>query len=197
VGASELRSPLTGRVIEVPIAVGDSVTGRAVLITIAGTDDLRVDAEFSEAQARLLAVGQAASLRIAGVDYPGSVAVVAQQAHQSSALGGPAVRASLVFNDPPLGLRLGASVSIEVEIGRKDDALLLPRGAYLTTGGERLAYVVTGDEAERLTVVYGLIDGNKVEVRNGLTAGDRVITTSYEAFKEYASVKLASEGEIK
>ena len=197
VAASELHAPITGRVIAVFAAVGDSVAARSVLVTIAGTDDLQVQAEFSEAQARLLAVGQPANLRIAGVDYMGSVAVVAQQAHQSAALGGPAVRASLVFSEPPADLRLGASVGIEVEVGRREDALLLPRGAYLTTGGERLAYVVEGEEARRATVTYGLIDGNRVEVRSGLMVGERVITSSYEAYREYASVKLASEGEIR
>lgn len=197
VAAAELRAPITGRVIALAAAVGDSVAARSVLVTIAGTDDLQVDAEFSEAQARLLAVGQPANLRIAGVDYPGSVAVVAQQAHQSAALGGPAVRTSLLFNEAPEDMRLGASVSIEVEVGRREDALFLPRGAYLTTGGERLAYVVEGEEARRATVTYGLIDGNRIEVRSGLEVGDRVITSSYEAYREYASVKLASEGEIK
>jgi len=195
--ASELHSPLAGRVIALSAAVGDTVAARAVLITIAGTDDLRVDAEFSEAQARVLAVGQPANLRIAGENYFGSIALVGQQAQQSAQAGGSVVRTSLLFNEPPADLRLGASVSVEVEVGRKDDALILPRGAFLTTGGERLAYVVEGDEARRETVVYGLIDGNRVEVRSGLEAGERVITSSYEAFKEYANVKLASEGEIR
>lgn len=197
VAASELHAPITGRVIAIVSSVGDTVVARSVLISIAGTDDLRVDAEFSEAQARLLSVGQPANLRIAGMDYMGSVSTVAQQAHQSAALGGPAVRTSLVFEEAPNDLRLGASVSIEVEVGRREDAMTLPRGAYLTTGGERLAFVVEGDEARRATVVYGLIDGNKVEVRSGLEVGDRVITSSYEAYREYASVKLASEGEIR
>lgn len=197
VAASELRSPITGRVIELSAVVGDNVAARSVLVTIAGTDDLRVDAEFSESQARLLAVGQPANLRIAGVDYQGSVALVAQQAQQSAQAGGLVVRAALVFNEPPAGLRLGGSVTIEVETGRREDALYLPRGAYLTTGGERLAFVVDGEEARRVPVVFGLIDGNKVEVRSGLEAGERVITTSYEAYKEYVSVKLASEGELR
>lgn len=194
--ASELRSPIAGRVIELSAAVGDNVAARSVLVTIAGIDDLRVDAEFGEAQARLLAAGQPANLRIAGVDYPGSVALVAQQAQQSSQ-GGLVVRASLVFAAPPAGLRLGASVSVEVETGRMDDALYLPRGPYLTTGGEKMAFVVEGADARRVPVVFGLIDGNKVEVRSGLEAGERVITSSYEAYKEYASVKLASEGEVR
>jgi HlyD family secretion protein len=195
-GALELRSPITGRVIELFAAVGEGVAARAVLVTVAGTDDLRVDAEFSESQARLLAVGQPANLWVAGVDYAGSVAQVAQQAHSSSG-GGQVVRTSLVFDEPPAGLRLGASASVEVETGRKDDALYLPRGPYLTTGGERLAFVVEGSEARRETVVFGLVDGNRVEVRSGLEAGERVITSSYEAFKEYTSVKLAPEGEVR
>lgn len=197
VADAELRSPITGRVIQLSAAVGDNVTARSVLVTIAGTDDLQVEAEFSESQARLLSAGQPANLRIAGVDYAGSVALVSQQAQQSAQSGGPVVRTALVFNEPPADLRLGASVSIEVEVGRREDALYLPRGPYLTTGGEVMAFVVEGETARRAPVTFGLIDGNRVEVRSGLVEKERVITSSYEAYKEYSSVRLASEGEVR
>lgn len=197
-GSLELRAPIAGRVVELRAEPGESVTARSVLATVAATDDLRVEAEFSETQARLLAAGQPAALRVAGADYPGSVARVAQQTQAPrSGQGGPVVPVALAFDEPPAGLRLGASVAVEVEVGRREDALYLPRGPYLTTGGERLAYVVDGGEARRVTVVFGLVDGNRVEVRSGLTAGQRVITSSYEAFKEHETVRLAPAGEAR
>ena len=82
-------------------------------------------------------------------------------------------------------------------MGRRENALYLPRGPYLTTGGERFAYVVEGETATRQNVLFGLIDGERVEVTDGLTANQRIITSSYEAFKDREAIRLAPEGEIR
>lgn len=195
-GATELRAPIAGRIIQLNVSEGENVSASANLAILASTSDLRVAASVGEAQVARLGVGQPALLRVAGTDYPGAVVQVGQQA-QASSDQGTTVSVTLEFDDPPAGLRLGASVAVEIEVGRRDDALYLPRGAYLTTGGERMAYVVGDGEAQRATVIYGLIDGNRVEVLDGLEPGQRIITSSYEAYREHATVRLAPEGEIR
>ena len=47
------------------------------------------------------------------------------------------------------------------------------------------------------TFCLGLVDGNNVEVREGLELGDTIVSSSYEAFKEEAEITLVTEGEIK
>lgn len=197
VEALALEAPITGRIIELHTTVGQSVAEGTALLTIASSTDLRVRAEFTETAARRVAIGQPANLRVGGTDHRGAVAQVAQQAHATAE--GPMVFVTLVFDTSPSDLRLGASVTVEVEVGRIDDALLLPRGPYLATGGETMAYVLNGDnsEATRTTVNFGLVDGNNVQVRNGLSAGQRILTSSYEAFREHAIVRLAPQGEIR
>jgi HlyD family secretion protein len=147
------------------------------------------------AQASRLSVGQVANLKIADVDYKGSVVQISPNAE--SGQNGPVVPVMLGFDAVPEGIRIGASSSVEIEVGRKDDALFLPRGAYLSTGGERFVYLVKGDTATRTETIFGLVDGNNVEVREGLESGDKVIISSYEAFKDKAEITLVTEGEIK
>ena len=106
------------------------------------------------------------------------------------------VPVTLSFDSPPPGLRIGASAAVDIEVGRREDALYLPRGPYLTTGGERVAYVAEGETAVRQSVVFGLIDGERVEVVDGLSEGQRVVVSSYEAFIDRETVRLAPEGEI-
>lgn len=190
----EIRSPIGGRVISLRVAAGESVTNRQPLAVVAATDDLRVRANVSEAQARRVAVGQATTVRVSGTTYASQIAWVAPQAITVD--GGQMVEIEAEFSDQPQRLRIGSSASVEVEVGRLDDALYLPRGPYLTTGGERLAYVAEGGVARRELVVFGLVDGDRVEVRDGLAAGQRVITSSYEAFKDRTTIELAPSGEI-
>ncbi len=190
----ELRAPITGQVLELKVAVGDSVEDGALLVTLASPNDLRVEATLDEAAARAVGVGQEANITVADQTFKGSVTQVAVQA-QAAEGGGATVPVVLNFDAVRPGLRIGASAGVEIVVGRRKGAYL-PRGPYLTTGGERLAYVVSGDEALRQTVVFGLIDGDRVEVSDGLTAGQRVVTSSYEAFKDREAVRLAPEGEI-
>jgi HlyD family secretion protein len=177
-------------------AAGDRVDNRALLATVASAMDLQVNANLAEAQAQRVGVGMTATIRVAGQAFAGSVAHVSPQT-EVGADGAPVVPITLVFAEAPRGLRVGASASVEIEVGRVEEALYLPRGPYLTTGGERLAYVVEGETASRQTVVFGIIDGNRVEVRDGLSEGQRVIVSSYEAFRDRAQIRLAPEGEIR
>ncbi len=195
--ALELLAPITGRVLELKVAVGDSVEDGALLVTLASPNDLRVEANLDEAAARAVGVGQRANITVADQTFGGSVTQVAAQAQAGAEGGGATVPVVLNFGEVPPGLRIGASAAVEIEVGRRENALYLPRGPYLTTGGERLAYVVTGEEALRQTVLFGLIDGERVEVTEGLTEGQRVVTSSYEAFKDRETVRLAPEGEIR
>lgn len=194
--ALTLRAPITGRVLELPVAVGDSVEDGALLVTLASPNDLRVEASLDEAAARAVGAGQRANITVAGQTFKGSVTQVAAQAQAGTEGGAATVPVVLTFDRVPRGLRIGASTAVEIEVGRRENALYLPRGPYLTTGGERLAYVVTGEEALRQTVLFGLIDGERVEVVDGLSEGQRVVVSSYEAFIDRETVNLAPEGEI-
>lgn len=195
VDALELRAPIAGRILSLDVAVGDSLEDGALLATLASPNDLRVEANLDELAARAVGVGQEANLTVAGQAFRGSVTQVAVQAKAGAEGAAATVPVVLSFNRVPPGLRIGASAEVEIVVGQRKDALFLPRAPYLTTGGERLAYVVDGEDALRQTVLFGLIDGERVEVTDGLTQGQRVIISSYEAFKDREAIRLAPEGE--
>jgi HlyD family secretion protein len=190
-----LTAPVTGRVMKLSATVGQTVQSQAVLATVASSSDVRVVAKFPEVQASRLSVGQVANLKIANIDYKGSVTQISPNAE--SGQNGPVVSVILSFDTVPQGIRIGASSSVEIEVGRKDDALFLPRGAYLSTGGERFVYLINANAATRTETIFGLVDGNKVEVREGLELGNKVIVSSYESFKDKVEIMLVTEGEIK
>lgn len=197
VAALELRAPVAGQVIGLRKDVGETVTSGEVLAVIASSADLRVEASLTEAQASQVGVGQRAVISVAGQDYPGTVVRVSPQTETRSD-GSAVVPVTLSFDEAPSGLRVGASAAVEIEVGRQEEALYLPRGPYLTTGGERFVYLINGegDTATRQPALFGLVDGNRVEVRDGLSEGQRIITSSYEAFKEWEEIALVPTGEI-
>ena len=193
----ELKAPVSGRVMKLAVGVGDAVPSQSLLATVASSEDVRVVVRLPETQAGRVSVGQPANLRVANTDHPGSVMQVSPNAESSP--NGPVVAVTLGFDTPPESIRIGAGASAAIEVDRREDALSLPRDAYLSTGGERFVYLIDsakGDTATRTNVVFGLVDGNTVEVKEGLEAGDKIVSSSYEAFKDKTSIKLVIEGEI-
>ena len=103
-----------------------------------------------------MSVGQPAKLRVGPTDFDGSVVQVSPNAEAGA--NGPVVAVALGFDSPPQDIRIGASANADIEVDRKEDALYLPRGAFLSTGGERFVYLVNGDRAVRTNVLFGLVD---------------------------------------
>jgi HlyD family secretion protein len=67
------------------------------------------------------------------------------------------------------------TVSIEVEVGRRDGALVLPAEAVKDPTGEPWVLAVVDGRAERRAVTLGLRGDGLVEVAGGLAAGDAVV----------------------
>lgn len=184
----EVTAPVAGRVIEVRAPEGSAVGAGTVLAVVASTSDLSVRAEVREAQAGRVTVGQPVVVRVVGEVANGTVSAVAPQAHSGDL--GSMVAVAIDFDDAPPELRLGGSVTAEIEVGRLDDVLFLPRGLFLSSGGERFAFVVDGAMAYRRSVVFGIVNGDRVQVINGLEEGEEVIVSSYEGFVDMTEVRL-------
>lgn len=75
--------------------------------------------------------------------------------------------------EPPAFLREDMTVSVEVETGRRDQALAIPLSAL--RGADRVLVAVDGRVAAR-TVRVGLRTMDAAEVAEGLQAGDLVLT---------------------
>lgn len=62
------------------------------------------------------------------------------------------------------------------------------------SGREMFVYVIEGSSAVQRDVRFGSVFGNLVEVADGLSLGERVITSSYEEFKDRRKIRVVPEG---
>ncbi len=192
----DVRAPLTGRVLDLTAQAGVRVGAGSALLSVASLKEVSVKLQLGETLAGRVKAGQDARISVGQQNWPGEITRVASTASSSGAQAAPTVEAEATFRQLPAGLRLGSSASVEVQVADHAGVLILPRAAFLSTGGEALAYVVGGDRAERREVSYGAQNDTQVEVVSGLQAGERVITSSYEAFKDQASIQAPKGGEI-
>lgn len=88
------------------------------------------------------------------------------------------------LEEAPTGLRRGQRVRIRLELGDASQALLLEKGGFFQTSGGSWIFLLNEDETQaiRKPIRLGQQNPEYFEVLSGLSAGDRVIISSYETY---------------
>ncbi len=84
----------------------------------------------------------------------------------------------------PADLRRGQTITVELRFGTAAEALLVARGGFQQQAAAGWVYRVDADgkHARRTAVRLGRQNPRDIEVLEGLQPGDRVVTSSYDAF---------------
>ena len=186
-------APISGRVISVADTAstsGELIGQYETLLEIADTRNPVIETELEEQYVAMIGVGQPVAVEVAGAAYEGSVERVAQVATASGDGGTPTVAVDVAINATGIEILPGSSAVVEILLGQIDDAIVLPRGPYLTSGNRRYLYVVDDSLARRVEVEYGTVTDSEVQVVRGVAPGETVITSSYQTFVDYTTVSL-------
>jgi membrane fusion protein, multidrug efflux system len=93
-------------------------------------------------------------------------------------------------------LRPGAFTEVTVPVGSPRAALVVPQTAVRPTERGFVSYVVEGDVARERLLTLGLrTPDGRVEVREGLRPGDRIVVRGAEALREGAKVEVSPPAE--
>ena len=199
VSYSEIRSPISGVVTDRPLFAGETATAGAPLLTVMDTSALLAKAHLAQSLAQRMKVGDDASLLIPGVADP----VPAKVSLISPALdaGSTTIEIWLRVDNKAGSLKVGTPVKISITGQKITQAWKIPAAAVLTAqDGSKSVMVVGADGvAHKKAVTLGILDGEDVQVTNGLSATDTVITTGAYGLDDGAKVKVgpADEDEAK
>jgi HlyD family secretion protein len=181
-----VRSPVDGQIGQVHVADRASVAKDAPLLTVVDLSALEVEIKVTESFARDLRAGMTADLEGGGHHWQGSVSGVSPEV-----VGGQ-VTARLRFgSEKPAGLRQSQRLAVRILIDRRDNVLMVDRGSFLDQEGGGFAYVVHGNIAERRPVQLGAASIAKVEILDGLAAGDQIVIAGTDEFKSAQRVILS------
>ena len=176
---TEVLAPFAGQVVSRNVEPGDTVQPGKTLLVLAPDGVTELVAQIDERNLSLLKVGQTA---LASADaYPGRqfAAVVSRIAPGVDAQRG-AVQVKLTVDSPPVYLRQDMTISVDIEVLRKPGVLALPLEAvHDTESAHPWVWTVDADDrVQRTVVALGVRSGTRVEIRSGLTAGARVVTSA-------------------
>jgi len=171
---TEIRAPAPGLVVAREVEQGDVVQPGREVLAMTGDGALELTAPVDEKNLALLRVGQPAQASadaFSGQVFDATVALIAPAV--DAARGTVEVR--LAIPSPPPVLRTDMTVSINVDVGRKAAALVIPAEAIRDPTGEPWVLAIVDGRARRRPVTLGLRGDALVEITAGLAAGDAVV----------------------
>ncbi|MCZ7618958.1 MAG: efflux RND transporter periplasmic adaptor subunit [Myxococcota bacterium] len=200
-------SPVSGVVTDRHVVVGDDVEPNRHLFELADLREVLAIGRVFEGQIGQVAAGQKVRVRVPS--YPDDVfeGVVERLGGKLEA-GSRSLAVYIRVANPEERLRPYMRATLSLVTGGEDLALAIPKTAVLGEGGELYAFVQDEERAERFTrrpLVLGVSDDRFVEVIEGLSPSERVVTEGNyslqyvtpirEEADEDAAVVSAGEGE--
>jgi macrolide-specific efflux system membrane fusion protein len=190
---------MDGTVVSLPVQVGQTVIAvqiTPVILTLADLDTITVRVKVPEADIQSVKVGQTArfaTLAGEGQRYEGKLRVIqpiperAGNAVFYNVLFEVDNRARLLYSD--------MTVQVDVETGSAQQVLAMPMvalGERDKDGRFRVTVLDAAGQQQPRQVRTGLQDGNRVQVLDGLKAGDKVLLAPPAAAASAASAASAS-----
>jgi macrolide-specific efflux system membrane fusion protein len=156
---------------------GSSANSSSGFIQLADLTVMQVSANFAEADATRLKVGQTTTVSwaaLTGATATGKVATIAPTATTSNNVNSYAVILSL--DSVPTGVRLGQTVTAKVTVDQADNVLRLPNAAVRAVGTRHQVTVETATNATEVRFVEVGVEGDTfTEITSGVEEGDQVV----------------------
>jgi Cu(I)/Ag(I) efflux system membrane fusion protein len=181
-------SPATGTIMEKNIFEGSAVETGQLLYRIADLSTLWVEAEIYESELSLVQMGQATDITLSylpGREFEGTVSYIYPYLNPETRTA--RIRIQAANTDGLLKPDMYTNVSIVAPLGER---LIVPESAVMYAGRDHVVFVDLGDgRFQPRTIEIGLRDEDWIEVIDGLSSGESVVTS--------ANFLIAAESKLK
>ncbi len=191
-----LRAPVSGTVTAAHATEGEFVDATRSLFTIINLDRVWIEAKVSEYDLDRVTKAPGATFTLGA--YPDrTFTIIGRTGGQLIDVGSvvdPASRTVPVryeVPNPDRLLRAGMFADVAIETARTEQVLAIRDSAIVDEDGRPTAYVLLdGESFQKRDLVLGIRDAGFVEVKQGLKAGERVVT------KGAYAIRLASVSSV-
>jgi len=178
------------------INVGDYLKDGADMVNVEDIDAVLLDFRLPERFQAKIRAGQKAQLTVDAL--PGRpFSAIVQAVDPLIEANGRSVGVRGCIDNRQQQLRPGMFARVNAVFGSRDNALVIPEEAIIPQGGRTFVVkVVAGDKpdaliSQRVPVKVGLRQPGKVEILEGLSAGDSVVTAGHQRLqKDGTSVRV-------
>lgn len=204
-GYTRIVAPRDGSIVSVLVEEGQTISSAQTSPTIAHIADLskmKMKIQIAEGDITKIKVG--AELNYTVLSEPGRVfkAKISSidpalttmsdgrySSTQSSSSSAVYYYAQAIVDNPEGLLRIGMSTQTSIEIGKADDAIIVPTLAIKRKGGKKTVSILKDDgSVEVRDVSTGISDNLRTQILSGINEGEAVITSQSTAAEVAAMV---------
>lgn len=159
---------------ETEIKEGTMVRERQVILQLPDLTKMRADVEVHEAKVDKIRPGMKAKVRVQGREFTGEVTSVANRPESNWFSTAKKYVVQVTIDGTTEQLRPGFTAEVEIVVADLASVISVPVAAVIEQSGEFVCAVRTEEGFERRSVEIGLSNDQLVEVKQGLSPGDRV-----------------------
>ena len=189
-----ILSPTDGQISNLNAAIGAQVSAGEQVGEIGVLTDYKVTARLNEYYIDRVQTGLPATAVLKGQRYAFEVSRTTPQVQDHSF----AVELKpTTIPSPREGekWRFGQTLRLQIELGKPERRLIIPRGSfYAQTSGQWVMRLdKSGHRASRVPIKLGRQNTEHYEVLSGLSAGDRILVSGYEAFGDAEVLEVSGD----
>lgn len=186
--ATKIIAPFSGNIGIRNISVGAVVTPTTVITTLQQTSSLKIDFTVPDQYRKAITNGKDVLFSINGVrdTLTGTVIAIDPGADAITR----AIRVRATVPNPGNKLTAGSFARVLIPLQSDTSAILIPSQSVIPTTKDKLVAVIRNGKAELTKVILGTRTSGKIEVLNGLQAGDTILTTGIMQVKQGMDVKV-------
>jgi HlyD family secretion protein len=184
--ALAITAPVNGVVGNWLVAQKNTIVANTPIMTIVDLSEYEAELSVPEFYADDLGIGLEVSMKIAGVSMRGEVIAISPEVKGNQVT----VRAK-INNSKKIQLRQNQRINARIEFEKKEDVLMVKRGAFMgSLGGNYIFKLVEDNYANKIAITTGTSSVEYIEITSGLEAGQQVITSAYENYHNAERIYL-------
>ena len=172
-----VRATVAGQLSYLSVGVGQQVAAGASVGEIKVLTAYKVRTSLSEYYIDRITAGLPAHIQQNGGIYPLRISKVVPEVKYRN------FPCDLLFTaDKPSNIRLGKSYRVQIELGKPEKCLVIPRGDFYQHTAGRWIYRLSSDgtTARKTPIEIGRQNPQQYEVLSGLQPGDKVLVSGYD-----------------
>lgn len=185
---AEVKAPFAGLIAQRFTSVGEFVQPGARLFELVALDPIEVEFRVAEVDSSRVQPGQIVDVRVAPFPdevFRATVTLVSPMIDPSTRT----LRVKGTLPNPEGRLRPGLFARADLGVSHRDDVLMIPEEAILQrSDGQVVFRLAPENRVERRVVKTGVHRNDRVEILDGLVAGDRVVTRGHVALIDGSAV---------
>ncbi len=182
----KVKAPISGYVTKVNVRETENVDNKQMLFTIANLSKLKARINITEDEIDDIKVGETAFAISNGKKIEGKVVQVDLSMNPYTQAFGAVVE----FDNKSKDLRAGITANIVIMISANEGSIIVERKNILKEDNNYFAYVINSQKAEKRAVKIGKSRELFVEVTNGLSEGDMLVTEGQLLLENGSKIKI-------